>query len=146
MYDVRIVDAQRRPTAVVPAQTTWAQFPALWRELSGEVWACLRAGGVERGCRNIMLYLDDSPRVEIGVELGVPCALTGRVVPSGLPAGRAAATVHRGSYADLGAAHAAVTEWCAERGERTTGVRWEVYGPNEPTPWVEVFWQLTAVE
>jgi effector-binding domain-containing protein len=50
-----------------------------------------------------MLYLDDTSRVEVGVELLRPCPLTGRVVSSSLPAGRVAKTVHYGSYAELGA-------------------------------------------
>ena len=56
-----------RPTAVVPATTTWQEFPTVWKELLDDVWACLRAGGIDRGCRNVMLYKDDRPRVEVGV-------------------------------------------------------------------------------
>jgi effector-binding domain-containing protein len=141
-YEVSVVQAEARPTAVIPAATTWAQFPALWRELSGEVWACLRAGGVQRGCRNVMVYLDDTPSVEIGVELPAPCPLTGRIVASHLPSGRAATTTHRGPYSELGAAHDAVHAWCAANGERISRVRWEVYGPDEPVPWVRVSWLL----
>jgi len=141
-YEVSVAAAEPRPTAVIPATTTWDEYPALWRELSGEVWACLRAAGVQGGCRNVMVYLDDTPRVEVGVELPAPCPLTGRVVASHLPAGRAAMTTHRGPYDALGEAHGAVLAWCAANGERTTGVRWEVYGPNEPVPWVRVHWLL----
>jgi hypothetical protein len=77
-YQVTMTDVEARPTAVVPATTTWQEFPTLWRELSDEVWACLHAGGISRGCRVIMLYWDDVPRVE----LLVPCPLTGRVIAS----------------------------------------------------------------
>ncbi|HYY79161.1 MAG TPA: GyrI-like domain-containing protein, partial [Actinomycetes bacterium] len=100
-YQVTVKDVQPRPTAVVPATTTWEAFPTLWRQLLDEVWACLRASGIDRGCRNVMLYRDDVPNVEVGVELGQPCPLTGRVVASSLPAGRVAMTVHRGPYAGL---------------------------------------------
>ena len=141
-YDIRIEQTAARPTAVIAATTTWARFPTLWGELLGEVWA----GGARKGCRNIMLYLDDTPSVEIGVEFTVPFALTGRIVASALPAGRVATTVHHGSYADLGLAHRAVADWCAERGEHPTGVRWEVYGPDAPTPWVEISWLLPGSE
>jgi hypothetical protein len=75
---VTVADVAARPTAVVAAATTWQEFPALWKELLDEVWACLRAGGVHGGCRNVMLYRDDLPHVEVGVELGQPCPLTGR--------------------------------------------------------------------
>ena len=60
-----------------------AGLPALWGQLLGEVWDCLRAGGISGGCRNIMLYRDSVPNVEVGVLLSQPCPLTGRVVASG---------------------------------------------------------------
>lgn len=148
-YQVLAQDVEARPTAVVTATTTWQEFPTLWPTLSGEVWACLHAGGIVRGCRNIMLYWDDTPRVEVGVEVGVealaPCSLTGRVIASSLPAGQVAMTVHYGPYAKLGEAHRAVRAWCAEQGRQPTGARWEVYGPHHADPaqvWTEVYWLL----
>ena len=146
-YQVRLASVAARPTAVVAATTTWPEFPALWPELSGEVWACLRAGGIQRGCRNVMLYLDDTPRVEVGVELTQPCPLTGRVVASHLPAGPVAMTVHYGPYAGLGAAHQAVLDWCAAQGRQPAGPRWEVYGPHHDDPaqvWTEVYYLLAT--
>jgi effector-binding domain-containing protein len=147
-YDVTAVEVAARPTAVVAATTTWPEFPALWRHLLDEVWQCLRASGIDRGCRNVMLYRDDTPRVdvEVGVELRQPCTLTGRVVASSLPAGPVAMTVHWGAYAGLGVAHQAVHDWCAANGRRPAGTRWEVYGPHDDDPakvWTEVYWLLS---
>ena len=145
-HDVRVVEAAARPTAVVAATTTWQRFPSLWRELLDEVWACLRASGIQSGCRNVMLYLDGVPHVEIGVELDRPCELTGRVVRSALPAGPAVMTVHSGSYADLGVADRAILDWCATNGRGTAGPRWEIYGPHSDDPaevWVEVWYLLS---
>jgi effector-binding domain-containing protein len=144
-HQVTVTDVVARPTAVVAATTTWQEFPTLWRELLDEVWACLRAGGIQRGCRNIMLYLDDTPHVEVGVELLVPCALTGRVAASALPAGQVAMTVHRGSYAGLGEAHQAIHDWSQEQERKLAGPRWEVYGPHSDDPaeiWIEVYYLL----
>ena len=78
-YEVSLIEAGSRRTAVVAATTTWQDFPTLWGQLLGEVWDCLHAGGIYRGCRNIMLYLDSVPNVEVGVLLDQPCPLTGRV-------------------------------------------------------------------
>jgi effector-binding domain-containing protein len=145
-YEVSLADAGSRPTAVVAATTTWQDFPSLWGRLLGEVWDCLHAGGIYRGCRNIMLYRDDVPNVEVGVLLAQPCPLTGRVVASALPAGTAAMTVHRGPFGDVVAAHDAVVGWCAARGHRLSRTRWEVYGPNHDDPaqqWTEVCWLLS---
>lgn len=144
-YQVTVTRAQARPTAVVRATTTWPEFRTRWSVLLDEVWACLRAGGIRGGCRNVMLYLDDRPSVEVGVELTVPCELTGNVVASSLPAGEVAMTTHHGSYAGLGAAHDAVVGWCRAEGRALTGVRWEVYGPHRDDPaevWTEVYWLL----
>lgn len=144
-YEVTVTDVAARPTAVVAATTTWREYPTLWSQLSNEVWACLRANGITRGCRNVMLYRDDVPHVEVGVELLQPCQLTGRVVASSLPAGRVAMTTHRGDYATLGAAHKAVIDYCADQGYRRAGPRWEVYGPHSDDPaqvWTEVYWLL----
>jgi effector-binding domain-containing protein len=144
-YAVTVQDVEARPTAVVAATTTWREYPALWKPMLDEVWACLRAADIHRGCRNIMLYLDDTPSVEVGVELLQPCPLTGRVVSSSLPAGRVATTVHYGSYAGLRAAHDAVIAWCAAEGLARIGVRWEVYGPHDEDPakvWTEIYHQL----
>ena len=49
-YEVTVTDVVARPTAVILATTTWQEFPALWKELLDEVWACLRAGGVQPVC------------------------------------------------------------------------------------------------
>jgi effector-binding domain-containing protein len=144
-YKVTVTDVAARPTAVVAATTTWQEFPTLWRTLLDEVWTCLHAGGTTRGCRNIMLYWDDTPRVEVGVELLVPCPLTGRVVASALPTGQVAMTTHYGPYAGLAAAHQAVSDWCAAEGRQRTGTRWEVYGPHDDDPakvWTEVYYLL----
>jgi effector-binding domain-containing protein len=144
-YEVSLVEAESRPTAVVAATTTWAEFPAVWGQLLGEVWGCLRAGGIDRGCRNIMLYLDNAPNVEVGVLLDRPCPLTGRVVASALPAGATAMTIHRGPFGEVRAAHDAVLRWCAAEGRQTAGVRWEIYGPHHDDPaqqWTEIHWLL----
>ncbi len=144
-YEVTLVEAEARPTAVVPATTTWAEFPTVWKTLLDEVWACLRAAGVERGCRNVMFYRDNVPNVEVGVLLDQTCPLTGNVVASTLPAGRAAKTVHYGSYAALGDAHGAVHEWTTASGQPLAGPRWEIYGPDRDDPaqaWTEVYWLL----
>jgi effector-binding domain-containing protein len=128
-HAVRIAPTTATPTAVIRETTTWERFPTLWGELLDEVWAYVRGAGVQAG-RNVMLYLDDVPTVEVGVELdSTLVAPTGRVVASALPEGRAATTVARGapSREGLAAAHAAVVQWSRANGHELTGSRWEVY-------------------
>lgn len=127
-YIVREVDAPGQPTAVVVEATTWDAFPTLWPHLLDTVWAAVRSKEEITPNRNVMLYKDDVPNVEIGVEVTEPIPQIGRVVPSSLPAGRAAATTHHGSYDDLASAHRAIIEWCDRQGLQRAGPRWEVYG------------------
>jgi effector-binding domain-containing protein len=144
-YTVTVTDVVARPTVVVPSTTTWREFPTLWRDLLDEVWVGLRSSGIDQGCRNVMLYWDNVPHVEVGVELHEPCPLTGRVVASALPAGQVAMTVHRGSYRDLALAHQAVLDWCNMHERLPVGPRWEVYGPHNDDPtqvWTEVYYLL----
>jgi len=131
---VEVLTVEVCPTAVIAAVTDWRTFPSLWPRLLGEVWASLRDAGVTSGCPNVMLYLDDRPSVEVGVQLPAGVQLAGRAVRSQLPSGRVARIVHRGSYDGLGASHAGVIDWCASNGLRLAGPRWEVYGPHRDEP------------
>jgi effector-binding domain-containing protein len=146
---VSIVTTSATPTAVVTESTTWERYPTLWGELLGEVWAFVRGTDLRAG-RNVMLYEDDVPNVEVGVEVEGAFAPSGRIVASALPAGRAATTVARGAPSPEGidAAHRAVVEWCEANGHARTGVRWEVYDhwrdDQDPAAYeTAVYWLLT---
>jgi hypothetical protein len=116
-HAVSIVTTSATPTAVIRQATTWERYPTLWGDLLGEVWAFLRTTELQTG-RNVMVYADDVPNVEVGVEVGEAFASGGRVVASALPAGRAATAVARGAPSPEGihAAHRAVIDWV--RGQR----------------------------
>jgi len=127
-YVVREVETHGQPTAVVVEATTWEVFPTVWPRLLETVWAAVRSRDEISPNRNVMLYKDDVPNVEVGVEVAKPIPDLGAVVPSSLPAGRAAMTTHLGSYSDLGLAHGAVIKWCESQGLERVGPRWEIYG------------------
>ena len=112
-YEVTIKRTAACPTAVVKADTTQVEFPALWLPLLNEVWAFLGARpGLRTDGHNVMLYRNDVPDVELAVEVGVqvtgPFEAVGRVARSTLPAAEAAVAVHTGPPAEIGAAHDAV--------------------------------------
>lgn len=148
-HEVQLLEMQSHPTAVVTARVAPRALPDVWPGLLGEVWACLNVSGITSGCPNVMVYrdVDGVLEIEVGVELRQPCALTGRVVASVLPSGNAAMTVHRGPYSQLGSAHQALAEWCAQHGY-TSDTRWEVYGPHNEDPALvttEVYWLLSRL-
>ena len=146
---VTIVTTAATPTAVVRETTTWDAFPTRWRALLDEVWAFVRREGLTAG-RNVMVYADDVPNVEVGVEVSEAFSPGERVMPSALPAGRAARTISRGPPTPEGlhAAHTAVQRWCAANAEQTTGVRSEVYGhwrDEDPQAFeTEIYWLVSS--
>ena len=131
---VTVTTVTARPTAVIAAATTWQDFPARWKPMLDQVYACLHRHNSPGQGPNVMLYKDDVPRVEVGVELTTPCVLDAPVVRSALPAGEVAMTVHRGPYQDLGTAHDTVRQWCATEGRKLAGPRWEIYGDWRDDP------------
>src|SRR4029450_1930458 len=86
-YEVSVRTTAESPTAVVAQATTWEEFPALWRSLLDEVYGFLRRGGATQSGHNVMLFRDDVPNVEVGVQVAGTFDPSGRAVPSALPAG-----------------------------------------------------------
>ena len=126
--NVSQLTVRAKPTAVIAETTTWEAYPEVWPLLLDEVWSAVRPRRHEiRPGRNVMLYKDDVPNVEVGVEVSGSFAPVGRIVASGLPAGRVVTATHRGSW-DVGPAHQAVIDECERLGLERVGPRWGIYG------------------
>lgn len=136
-YEVVVERTTACPTAVVKAQTTRQEFPALWGTLLDEVWAFLGARpGLRSDGHNIMLYRSDGSgsalAVEVGVQVTASFASAGRLVPSTLPAAEVATTIHTGEPSQLGAAYDAIRAWSDAAQRPLAGVSWEIYGDPDP--------------
>ena len=148
--DVTAKTVEPTPTAVVAAATTWAEFPLLWGPMLDQVWRFLRGGapeGLYQHGHNIMLYKDDIPNVEVGVQVAGSFDPAGPVVSSALPGGLVATATYTGPVAEIGGTHQAVREWSTANGYRLVGPRWEIYGDPDPSSGhfdVQVFWSLVA--
>ena len=146
--DVTVQTVEPTPTAVVAAATTWAEFPSLWGPMLGEVWGFLRGGasaGLYKRGHNIMLYKDDVPNVEVGVQVNGSFEPVGHVVPSALPGGLAATATHAGPIDKIGDTHRAVCDWSKANGYALTGPHWEIYGDPDSASGhfdVQVFWSV----
>ena len=146
--DVTAKSVEPTPTAVVAATTTWVEFPGLWVQLLDQVWSFLRGNapdGLYRQGHNVMLYKDDVPNVEVGVQVSGSFEPAGRVVASTLPGGLVATATHTGPIAKIGDTHRVVREWSTVNGYRLAGPRWEIYGDPDPLTGdfdVDVFWSL----
>jgi effector-binding domain-containing protein len=133
VHDVTLQQASPRGMAVVRARMPASRVPSRFRTYLDQVYAAGRTGTLQLDGQNIFVYRDvpgasDELDVEFGVGVAAPFATTGDVVYSVTPSGNVATTTHRGDYAALGDAHAALVEWCRARGLPLAGPRWEVYG------------------
>jgi effector-binding domain-containing protein len=126
-YAVRLQQLESTPIAVVRRRASAAELPRLVPECCGLVWTAVRAQKTPAG-RHVAIYWDATIRLEVGVELHGPFAEQGEVVRSATPAGAAAAVTHLGPYSGLGAAHAAICDWCKAGNHRLAGPSWEIYG------------------
>ena len=122
----------------------------MWGPMLDEVWGFLRGGapeGLYTQGHNIMLYKDDVPNVEVGVQVSGSFDPVGGVVASTLPGGLVATATHTGHIAKIGDTHHAVCEWSTANGYRLAGSRWEIYGDPDSSTGdfdVDVFWSLVA--
>jgi effector-binding domain-containing protein len=146
--EVRLTTVDPMPTAVVAATTTWTEFPSLWGPMLDKAWAFLRRDpqGLRKDGHNVMLYKDDRPDVEVGVQVSGPFVPAGDVKPSHLPGGLVATATHLGPIGKIGETHDAVVAWCASNGHRLSRVRWEVYGDPDASGHysVDVYWSVLA--
>jgi effector-binding domain-containing protein len=146
--DVAVKKIEPTPTAVVAATTSWADFLKMWGPMLDAVWSYLRGDapeGLYTHGHNVMLYKDDVPNVEVGVQVNASFDPAGEVRPSVLPGGLVATATHTGPLGKIGETHAAVSDWSAAQGYRLAGVRWEIYGDPDLSTGdfdVDVFWLL----
>jgi effector-binding domain-containing protein len=130
-HAVQLQQLASTPLAVVRRQVKAVELSRVVPECCGLVWNAVKAQGAKGG-RHVAMYLDDTLRVEIGVELLSPFNDQGDVVRSATPAATVATTTHLGPYGGLGAAYKAIRDWCAEHKYRMVGPSWEIYGHWEP--------------
>jgi effector-binding domain-containing protein len=69
--------------------------------------------------------------MEIGRVVAQGFAAVGEVVPSELPAGRAAHLAMEGGFENLPLAWQTLFDWCKAQQLSPAGINWEIYGRTE---------------
>ena len=130
-YEVREAIVAARPVAGVRAQVPRGRVAQEFGRHLDLVYAAARAGAVALDGQNIFIYRDatnEQLTVDFCVGVTARFAAVGVVVPLETPRGVAAMTTHRGDYAGLGRANAAILAWCRAHDRALAGPSWEVYG------------------
>ncbi len=161
-YEVELVDLQEQRTAVVRGHATLDGIADFLGGAFGVVSRALDEHATGPAGPPFAQYATatDGFDVEAGFPVGgrvggladgpvegtVEGAADG-VVAGELPGGRAARTLHRGSYAGVAAAYDALGGWLTENGYRPAGAPWESYldGPDVDEPRTIVYLPCVAI-
>ena len=130
----QIIDAQEKPVLAIRKRTSVSALP---QEI-GKAYMAIAA---------YMAELGETPKEapytayfnmdmeNLDVEMGFPVdnayPAKGDIMPGVIPAGRQAATMHKGPYDKMCSAYEALTAWVAAQGYAPTGFCYEYYY-NEP--------------
>lgn len=150
-YEVLERTLTPQPVLVVRRRVKRSDISKVLGEMLGTVFLHAQRAGATLTGQPFTRYLDWGPGL-VSIEAGLPIAARvegeGDVLTELLPGGRVAATTHRGPYAQLVDAHAAVQLWIEANGHQARGSPWEVYvtdPADEPDPmnWrTDVFWPI----
>lgn len=136
-YGVEVMDLEPTDTAVVQARVPFAEIGATVGGAIKDVWEHLSEIGMGSSGMAFGRFRpgDGLMDVEVGFSVPRPVPGNGRVVPSSLPGGPAAVTIHAGPYDEIGPAYEAVQAWARANNRQIAGDPWEVYlTPPDQTP------------
>jgi GyrI-like small molecule binding domain len=129
-----IVTVDRQLTAVVKAKVPFAEIPNAQRSARTAVGAALPsldAGSLGRPVTRFRTPANEMLDMEIGTIVGRSFAARGDVVPSDLPAGRAAHFQLKGPFDGMPGAWQTLFDWCKGQKLELAGINWEIYMPWE---------------
>jgi effector-binding domain-containing protein len=129
-----IVTVDRQLTAVVKAKVPFPEIPNAQRSARTAVAAVLPsldAGPLGRPVTRFRTPAKEMLEMEIGTIVGRSFAAKGDVVPSDLPAGRAAYFQLKGPFDGMPGAWQTLFDWCKGQKLELAGINWEIYMPWE---------------
>jgi effector-binding domain-containing protein len=130
-YEAREVAVAARPVAGVRVRVPRGRVAQEFGRHLDQVYAAARTGALKLDGQNIFIYraaTADELTVDFCVGTSASFDPIGAVLPLETPAGVAAMVTHRGEYARLGEANAAILAWCQANDRKRAGPSWEVYG------------------
>jgi effector-binding domain-containing protein len=127
-----IVTVDRQLTAVVKAKVPFPEIPLAQRSARAAIDAALPsldAGPLGRPLTRFRTPAKDALDMEIGTIVGRNFAASGDIVPSDLPAGRAAHFQLKGPFDGMPGAWQTLFAWCQAEKLELAGINWEIYMP-----------------
>ncbi len=128
-YDIHVYHLAATPAAVIRARVAPDRVAGWLRRAYRSVGERLASDGIAPAGPAFACYTVDGDAVEVEAGYPVRVALDGDglVMPSGLPGGPAAVTVHKGGLERVDAAYRRIGIWLARHHLRSHGRHWEQY-------------------
>jgi len=145
LSECSVVTVERRLTAVIKTMVPMSEIPQVQRTLRPKIMATVKALDVGPIGHTLTLWrppIDGRLDMEPGILVGRTFEPVGEVVPSALPAGRAAHLVIVGPYDGLPQAWETLFDWCSKQRLKPAGINWEIYGDmvgNPPQPTTSLY-------
>jgi effector-binding domain-containing protein len=138
-YKCEIVQRSAQPTASSRTRTPIDQLSMVMGKVYSQIGAYVpESGAAPAGAPYTAYYNMDIQDLdlEIGFPMRAPVSGKGEIQAGEIPAGRYAACLHVGPYAEIEAGYTALTAWLEENGHEATGIAYEFYlnDPGEVPP------------
>ena len=134
--DVKIVELQEQPTAVIREQVAMNALPEFFGRAFAEVSTAMEAQSMQPAGPPFALYRG-MPTETVDVEAGFPVSTTiaavNGVQAGTLPACRAVQAMHVGGYDTLDTTYEAVKQRMREEGMKASDDMWEYYLSDQST-------------
>jgi effector-binding domain-containing protein len=140
-YEIQLRRIEPQDTLVVRETSTMAGIAEVLGGAFSDTFGHAQAqGALPREAFASYSFHDDLVDIEAGCTVSQPTTGQGRILPSILPGGEVATTLHVGPYDQVSEAYAALEAWITEHGRRAAGNGWEVYlsPPTDEPPRTEV--------
>ncbi len=149
LYEIHAQTRQPQPTAVGRATLTVQELPSWLGRTYGAVAQALAAHGAGPAGPPFARYHrlgDNRFTVEAGFPAATVIEAVGDVIPSELPGGQVAVTVHTGPYETMEPAYEALVSWVTDHGGEVAGDAWEVYFSDPATQPDPATWRTEVVQ
>jgi effector-binding domain-containing protein len=158
VYDIRVRELDEQPAAIVRARVAEDEVPVWCVGAYAHVINHLQGHDIPTVGLPFARCAKDEAGYDVEAGLPIPTPILdapegddgdgadGRVHGITLPEGRAVTTWHRGKYADVADAYAALADWVDEAGVEINGPPWEVYHSPPTTDPDAPEWDIEIIQ
>lgn len=129
-FIMEIIDTNEQPVVTIRTTTSVENLPNVVGPAFGEIVGYIMANNQDPVGPAFIAYHNmdmNNLDIKIGFPVSTPLPGNDRIKAGFIPAGKKAATFHKGAYGDIGPAYEALGEFLVKAGYEASGVAYEYY-------------------